>query len=344
MPEAARARRQGWAIVARLARLNPIPHLLGKMTELAASMLSKPIARYSLTIPNDIAQLRKHIRKGDVLLVEGNERVSEVIKYLSQSSWSHAALYVGDEGLRRSPETRHQLLDQYGDEANFMLVEALVESGVVLTPVSKYRNFNIRICRPHQLTIADQQRVIDYALSNVGNTYDLKNLFDLARYFLPVTFIPARLRRQALEFGSSDPTRVICSSMIAESFARVRFPIVPRYEPLPHGMEPAPSRYAWLERFSHKERPTHLLRMMSPTLTTPRDFDLSPYFEIVKFNVIESSRFDYHKLRWVEESRPAEALAQPPSDASSPQATANVDGRNPGDAGNPIADKVEKSA
>ena len=73
------------AIVARLARLNPIPYLLGKMTELAASMLSKPIARYSLTMPNDMAQLRKYIRKGDVLLVEGNERVSEVIKYLSQS-------------------------------------------------------------------------------------------------------------------------------------------------------------------------------------------------------------------------------------------------------------------
>jgi Permuted papain-like amidase enzyme, YaeF/YiiX, C92 family len=329
------------AIVARLARLNPIPYLLGKMTELAASMLSKPIARYSLTIPNDMAQLRKHIRKGDVLLVEGNERVSEVIKYLSQSSWSHAALYVGDEALRRSPEMRHHLLEQYGDEANFMLVEALVESGVVLTPVSKYRDFNIRICRPHQLTLADQQRVIDYALGNVGNTYDLKNLFDLARYFLPVAIVPARLRRQALEFGSTDPTRVICSSMIAESFARVRFPIVPRYEPLPPGTEPAPSRYAWLERFSHKERPTHLLRRMSPTLTTPRDFDLSPYFEIVKFNVIESSRFDYHKLRWVEEPGPTEtaASAQPPGAANSQEATATVDGRDPGDAG-----KVEKSA
>jgi hypothetical protein len=334
------------AIVARLARLNPIPYLLGKMTELAAAMLSKPIARYSLTIPNDMAQLRKYIRKGDVLLVEGNERVSEVIKYLSQSSWSHAALYVGDEALRRSPEMRHRLLEQYGDEANFMLVEALVESGVVLTPVSKYRDFNIRICRPHQLTVADQQRVIDYALGNVGNTYDLKNLFDLARYFLPVTIVPARLRRQALEFGSTDPTRVICSSMIAESFARVRFPIVPRYEPLPSGTEPAPGRYAWLERFSHKERPTHLLRRMSPTLTTPRDFDLSPYFEIVKFNVIESSRFDYHKLRWVEEPGPTQtaASAQPPGAANSPETTATVDGRDPGGAGNLIAGKVEKSA
>jgi hypothetical protein len=291
--------------VARLARLNPFPYLLNKLAGFAAKLLTKPIARYSLTIPNELAQLRKHIRRGDVLLVEGNERVSEVIKYLSQSSWSHSAIYVGDEPLRRSPELRRELTGKYGEEANYLLVEALVESGVVLSPVSKYRDFNVRICRPHQLTAADQAVVVNHALGNVGHTYDLKNLFDLARYFLPVSIVPARWRRQALEFGSTDPTRVICSSMIAECFALVRFPIVPRYEPLPPGTEALPSHYGWLERFSHREHPLHLLRMVSPTLITPRDFDLSPYFEIVKFNVIESSRFDYHKLRWAEEPGPA---------------------------------------
>jgi permuted papain-like amidase YaeF/Yiix C92 family enzyme len=300
--------------VSRLARLNPFPFLLNKLFGFAAALLTKPIARYTLTIPNDLAQLRKHVRKGDVLLVEGNERVSEVIKYLSQSSWSHAAIYVGDEPLKRSPELRRELIEKYGYEANYLLVEALVESGVVLSPVSKYRDFNIRICRPHQLTAPDQVTVVNHAIANVGHTYDLKNLFDLMRYFLPVSIVPARLRRQALEFGSTDPTRVICSSMIAECFARVRFPIVPRYEPLPPGTEPLPSRYGWLERFSRKvAQAPHLLRMVSPTLITPRDFDLSPYFEIIKFNVIESSRFDYHKLRWVEEPGPAAAPdAAPP--------------------------------
>ncbi len=288
----------------RLARLNPIAYLLNKLVGFAASLLTKPIARYSLTIPNDLAQLRRYIRKGDVLLVEGNERVSEVIKYLSQSSWSHSAIYVGDEPLKRSPELRRELTEKFGDEANYLLAEALVESGVVLSPVSKYRDFNIRICRPHQLTAADQVVVVNHAIANVGRTYDLKNLFDLARYFLPVSIVPARLRRQALEFGSTDPTRVICSSMIAECFARVRFPIVPRYETLPLEAVAPPGRYAWLERFSRRVQETHLLRMVSPTLITPRDFDLSPYFEIIKFNVIESSRFDYHKLRWAEEPWP----------------------------------------
>ena len=43
--------------------------------------------------------------------------------------------------------------------------------------------------------------------------------------------------------------------------------------------------------------------MVSPTLITPRDFDLSPYFEIVKFDVLGGSKFDYRKLLWVEETK-----------------------------------------
>jgi hypothetical protein len=47
-----------------------------------------------------------------------------------------------------------------------------------------------------------------------------------------------------------------------------------------------------------------LLRMISPTLITPRDFDLSPYFEIIKFDIADGSKFDYRKLQWVDEPKP----------------------------------------
>jgi hypothetical protein len=30
----------------------------------------------------------------------------------------------------------------------------------------------------------------------------------------------------------------------------------------------------------------------------PRDFDLSPNFQIIKFNNIEEGEFDYRSLRW----------------------------------------------
>jgi hypothetical protein len=297
--------------MSKLSRLNPFPYLLHKIVEFALSLLTKPIARYTLAHPNDIAQLERDMRKGDVLLVEGNERISACIKYLTQSSWSHSAIYVGDEALKRDPELKHELIEKFGDDARFLLVEALVESGVVLTPLSKYRNFNIRICRPHRLTPAHLHDVIDFAVSQVGLKYDLKNIFDLARYFLPVSIVPSRWRRKALQFGSSNPTQVICSSLIAECFNRVRYPIVPTYEPFPDGYEAArPVRSlkvvaGILGRLSTREpRMPGLLRMISPTLITPRDFDLSPYFEIIKFDIADGAKFDYRKLHWVDEPKP----------------------------------------
>ena len=278
------------------------------MSDWAVGVLTKPIKSYALHIPNDIAALKRHIRKGDVILVEGNERISECIKYLTQSSWSHSALYVGDEPIRRNPEMKAPLAAQYGEEADFLIVEAIVEAGVVLSPLSKYRDFNIRVCRPFNLSAADLADVMDEAIRSVGDTYDLRNVIDLARYFLPVSLVPARFRRQALQFGSGEPTRVICSSVIASSFHRVKFPIVPNYEQLPpETVSEPPRRRHW--PIGSKQATGALqygaLRMVSPTLVTPRDFDLSPYFEIIKFNIIESMRFDYHKILWAEDAPPA---------------------------------------
>jgi hypothetical protein len=289
-----------------LSRINPFSIIARKLSQFAIAQLTKPLARYTLVIPNDLAALKRDLRKGDVILIEGNERISECIKYLTQSSWSHSCLYVGDEPLKRDAQLRRELLAKYGDEAHHMVIEALVESGVVLTPINNYAKFNLRICRPYGLSAADQREVIDYALANVGRRYDFKNVFDLMRYFLPVHLVPARWRHQALHFGSGDPTRVICSSMIADCFMRIRFPIVPRYEPFPEGFDPIQKVAGLLGRFSrnHHHAPG-LLRMVSPTLITPRDFDLSPYFAIIKYNVIENSRFDYHKLLWVEEGEAA---------------------------------------
>ena len=296
--------------MARREKSGIISWLLERMSDWAVGLLTKPIKSYALHIPNDIAALKRHIRKGDVILVEGNERISECIKYLTQSSWSHSALYVGDEPIRRNPELKAPLVAQFGEEANFLVVEAIVEAGVVLSPLSKYRDFNLRVCRPFNLSSADLADVMDEAIRSVGDTYDLRNVIDLARYFLPVSLVPPRFRRQALQFGSGEPTRVICSSVIASSFHRVKFPIVPNYEHVAATTTPPappPKRRLW----PIGSKPTTgalqygALRMISPTLVTPRDFDLSPYFEIVKFNIIEGMRFDYHKILWADDAPPA---------------------------------------
>ena len=67
------------------------------LTARLTHFLNQPAGHYEQHHPNDARQLARHIRRGDVLLVEGHQRVSAMIKYLTHSSWSHAALYVGDE-------------------------------------------------------------------------------------------------------------------------------------------------------------------------------------------------------------------------------------------------------
>ena len=174
------------------------PHLIA----LATHLLTKPLGRYQRRVPNDLASLRQHIRKGDVVLVEGDQRVSEVIKYLTQSSWSHSAIYIGDELWRRNPAMRHVLSEEFGDDAQHLIVEALVEEGVVASPLSKYIDFNIRVCRPYNLRRDDLDTLLDDVIAQIGYRYDVQNLIDLARYFLPVSLVPRRFRRTALEVGS----------------------------------------------------------------------------------------------------------------------------------------------
>lgn len=270
----------------------------GFLIRQCTKLLTKRLKNYTSRCPNDLEELKNHVKKGDVILVEGEQRVSEVIKYLTQSSWSHAALYIGDELFRRNHPQAGQVRATFGDEADYLLVEALVEGGVVVSPLSKYINLNMRICRPHNLRKDHLQRIFDEVIGQLGYEYDLQNVFDLARYFLPVSIVPRRFRRKALHFGSGLPTQVICSSMIAAAFDNVGFPVLPQITAQPGKTL---THRSWRERFfssANGAQSRFIFRRPPHTLVTPRDFDLSPYFEIVKFNVIESRRFDYSKIVW----------------------------------------------
>jgi len=155
--------------------------------------------------------------------------------------------------------------------------------------LSHYQTYNTRICRPVGLTESDQRKVIDFALTRLGYKYDLRNLIDLARYLLPNPPVPMRWRRRMLALGSGEPTRAICSTLIAEAFQAVRYPVLPRVEKFAikrSGM----SDYAKLE----------ILHIRHHSLFAPRDFDISPYFRIVKPTVEKG--FDYKQLTWSNEA------------------------------------------
>ena len=259
--------------------------------------LTRRRRRYERFVFNDEQKLKATIRPGDVLLVDGNQRVSQAVKYLTQSSWSHSAIFIGDALLRKWPDRKAELMRKYGRDARHMIVEALVEKGVVASPLVKYLDFNLRICRPIGLRPEDLETVLDHVVSKIGHSYDRRNFFDLTRYLLPFHFVPPGFRNAALHFGSGVDTETICSTLLAEAFAKVRFPILPTPvrrkartagERLRQQILGRPTRRAW----------SGLLQARHPTLCVPRDFDLSPYFEIVKFSARDEAAFDYRKLQW----------------------------------------------
>ncbi|TGU56108.1 lipo-like protein, partial [Mesorhizobium sp. M2D.F.Ca.ET.147.01.1.1] len=89
------------------------------------------------------------------------------------------------------------------------------------------RTYNTRICRASGLAPEDRDKVVAFMISKLGLRYDLKNIFDMLRYFMPTPPVPVRWRRRMLAFGSGDPTRAICSTLIAEAYGQIRYPILP---------------------------------------------------------------------------------------------------------------------
>src|SRR5215469_3217224 len=178
-------------------------------------IISQPTGRYAPFYAADPELVRKALKPGDILLVEGNSRLSATIKYLTQSTWSHAALCVGERPGDVAPD----------GEPN-VLLEAEADTGVVTVPLSKYLNFHTRICRPVGLDDDSTQKVIDYALARIGTKYDSQRIVDLARYLFPYPPVPVWFRRRMLSIGAGDPTRAICSTLIAQAFASINYPIL----------------------------------------------------------------------------------------------------------------------
>lgn len=226
---------------------------------------------YAASRPDFVART---IQPGDVLLVEGGRsKISAAIKYLTQSTWSHAALFVGPiPGLA----------DEQGRPCS--LVEAELGLGVVGVPLEKYASFNTRICRPVGLTPQDREMLVAHAVRQIGGQYDLRHILDLMRFLLPNLPIPTRFRRRMLALGSGEPTRAICSTLIARCFDAIRYPILPRIE-----------QRAEIDEMGRERRhEVHHIRHSS--LYTPRDFDVSPFFKVVKPTI--EFGFDYKSLEW----------------------------------------------
>jgi len=284
--------------------------------------LTKERDGYLQRFPNDIELMVKTLKPGDVVLVEGSQRVSEVIKYLTQSCWSHACMYVGDTLVSGGGPLAEKVRAEFGNEAASLVVEANADTGVVAVPLSKYRNHNIRICRPINLRPGDLNTVLQTVIAQIGMPYSVRHILDLLRYFFPVTLIPRYLRHRALEHAGQFSKQVICSSQITMAFQKVRYPIQPHIDPV---AESEPSGEGLIGRIlaSSRKRKAHralidsgVFTPCNPRLVTPRDFDLSPYFEIVKFHQATRPDFDYKKIVWAQNPGGLEKAPEPEAAAA----------------------------
>lgn len=234
--------------------------------------LERERPRSDTFVAQDFDALCATLRLGDVLLVEGRSQVSTAIKYLTQSTWSHAALVVQD--IRSGP---------------CELVEVTLSAGCAQVPVEKYADHNTRICRAAGLSEEERATLARFMRDRVGMRYDLRNVIDLARYLFPTPPVPARWRRRMIALGAGDPTRAICSSLIAQAFQSVRYPVLPEIRMV---------RASGASRAARSE----VWHIRHHSLYVPRDFDLSPYFAVVKPTIRRG--FDHREIPWAPEDGP----------------------------------------
>ncbi len=239
--------------------------------------------KHYTVLPYDFNRLKYEIKPGDVLLIEGHSRVSNVIRTLTQSPWTHAALYVGRiidfEDEQMQDMIRNHTHADAKDNTR-LIVEGLLDQGTIITPLSFYRNHHIRICRPIGITPSDTHLVINYAIKALGQPYNVRDLLELLRLLLPWTILPRRWGSSLFRTPTGQPDSTVCSSLIAEAFSSVQFPILPFIKP---------DEQTGVELFER-----------NPHLFTPKDFDYSPYFDIIKyplFNPDEPLPY-YRRLPW----------------------------------------------
>lgn len=232
-------------------------------------------------MPYDFNRLKHEIRPGDVLLIEGRARVSKVIRAITQSPWTHAALYIG-RLIDHEDEEIQNLIRKHIDvkDNTRLLIEDLLDRGTVINPLSVYSHHHIRICRPIGITPSDLHQVILYSVKALGQPYNVRQLLDLARFLLPWGILPRRWGSSLFRTSTGEPESGVCSSHIAEAFGSVQFPVLPFVTANDQeGLEVYPR---------------------NPYLFSPKDFDYSPYFEIIKyplFNPDEPLPY-YRRLPW----------------------------------------------
>jgi hypothetical protein len=248
------------------------------LRERLARWLIQPSKQYRPDPFGDFEALKKTIRPGDVLLVEGDTRVARMIQVLTRSNWSHAAIYIGGWAINHPDERVRAFASGFDDEADNLLLEADIETGVALVPLSHYRTNPVRLCRPVGLNDEGCQTLLEYCVQRMCEPYDTSQLLDLVRYLLPLAKLPVRLAQRLWMVGTGETSRTICSTMLGEAFQAVNYPVLPE---IPDACADRELCY----------------RLRNARLFVPADFDRSPFFRIIKYQGLDHPRFEKEAFR-----------------------------------------------
>jgi len=242
-----------------------------------------PKGNQNMQAINNFDHMIRDLRPADVILFEGRTRVSEVIKIITLSPWTHAALYIGRLSEISDPNARALVQKNYdGNPDEPLVIESLLGFGTIVNPLSDYVKDNLRVCRPDGLSFEDQNKVVSFAAEHIGMNYDVRQLLDLARFMFPYAILPRRWRSSLFQHNAGRPTNIVCSSMIARCFQSVNYPMLPLIK---------------TDQKDHLKFHKRNFRLFVPT-----DFDYSPYFKVLKFPAWPlSMKGGYRDLPWTED-------------------------------------------
>jgi len=227
----------------------------------------------------DFDSLQNEIQLCDIILVEGRSRISEVVKTVSRSCWSHAAIYLG-----RKEDIQNGTIDREINDHNALkktsgvILETNIEDGTVLRPLEVYRGEHLRICRPRKITSNQRKLVINHLTSALGQDYGVRQLFDLARFMVPWSVVSRRWHSTLFSNSVGRQTNYVCSTLISTAFSYASFPILPLIK-------------------LQKDNDYKVYRR-NPKLCTPADFDKSPYFDIVKYPYMLDAKQNEDQINW----------------------------------------------
>ena len=211
----------------------------------------------------DLESQRAQLRPCDVLLVDGDSSLDRRLKVLTGSRFSRVLLYIGRPHEVADPALRSLLADYLPCRPDTQLVlDASLERGLCIRDLSNLHDLHLRVCRAQNLSEAECQDALRFAISRVGtgtqHTWSTLALL----WLLPWRTLARHARRRLLNRWANDLLRAITGTAVGEAFAFIQFPVHPLVK------EPG-------------DAGTRLLRLQ-PRVFHAADFDHSPYFDVIK--------------------------------------------------------------